>query len=161
MTFFLTGKWCEQNPGLVRQIAAEGHEIGNHTYSHPDLRNCTDEQIVDELVRTEELVKSLTGQSTKPYFRPPFGGRNARVLQVAGEQGYTSVYWSLDCWDAYKKGITAEQITSRVLDRIQGGDIVLMHCGSAATAQALPGLIAALKERGFEIVKVSELMSGP
>lgn len=159
VTFFLTGKWCEKNPELVRQIAAEGHEIGNHTYSHPDLRKCTDEEIIDQLARTEELVRSLTGRSTKPYFRPPFGGRDRRVLQVAGEQGYTSVYWSLDCLDAYKKGITADQITQRVLDRIQGGDIVLMHCGSAATAQALPELIAKLKEREFEIVKVSELAS--
>lgn len=161
VTFFLTGKWCEKNPDLVRQIAAEGHEIGNHTYSHPDLRKCTDEKIVDQLARTEELVKNLTGQSTRPYFRPPYGGRNKHVLEVAGGQGYTSVYWSLDCLDAYKKGITAEQIIDRVCSRIQGGDIVLMHCGSAATAQALPDLIARLKERGFEIVKVSELTSSP
>jgi peptidoglycan/xylan/chitin deacetylase (PgdA/CDA1 family) len=157
VTFFLTGKWCEANPELVKEIAAEGHEICNHTYSHPDLRKITDDEIVEQLSKTEDLVTNLTGQSTKPYFRPPFGGRDKHVLSVAGEQGYTSVYWSLDCLDAYKKGITADQIATRVLDRIQGGDIVLMHCGSAATATALHDLIARLQERGFEIVKVSEL----
>ncbi len=161
VTFFLTGKWCEKNPELVKEIAAEGHEIGNHTYSHPDLRKVSDEEIIEQLSKCDDLVKDLTGESTKPYFRPPFGGRNKHVLEVAGEQGYTSVYWSLDCWDAFKKGITAEQIEKRVLDRIQGGDIVLMHCGSAATAEALPDLIAKLRERGFEIVKVSELTSSP
>jgi len=161
VTFFLTGKWCEQNPELVKQIAAEGHEIGNHTYSHPDLRKVSDDVIVEQLGKTEELVQNLTGQSTKPYFRPPFGGRDKRVLGVAGEQGYTSVYWSVDCLDAFKKGITSEQIEKRVLDRIQGGDIVLMHCGSEPTAEALPDLIAKLKERGFEIVKVSELVGAP
>ena len=161
VTFFLTGKWCEANPELVKQIAAEGHEIGNHTYSHPDLRKLSDDEIIEQLSKTEDLVKNLTGQSTKPYFRPPYGGRDKQVLSVAGREGYTSVYWSLDCLDAYQKGITAEQIETRVLDRIQGGDIVLMHCGSAATAAALPDLIAKLKERGFVIVKVSELTAKP
>jgi len=160
VTFFLTGKWCEQNPELVKQIAAEGHEIGNHTYSHPDLRKLSDDAIIEQLTKTDDLVTELTGQSTKPLFRPPFGGRNKRVLGIAGEQGYTSIYWSLDSLDTYKKNITGDQIEKRVLDRIQGGDIVLMHCGSAATAAALPDLIAKLRERGFEIVKVSELTSG-
>ena len=83
----------------------------------------------------------LTGKSTKPYFRPPFGGRDKRVLSVAGQEGYTSVFWSLDSLDAFKKGITSEQIEKRVLDRVQGGDIVLLHCGSAPTAAELPDLI--------------------
>lgn len=160
VTFFLTGKWCEQNPDLVKEIAADGHEIGNHTYSHPDLRKLDDAAIAEQLSKTEDIVVGLTGKSTKPYFRPPFGGRDKQVLGVAGEQGYTSVYWSLDSLDAYKKGITSLEIEKRVLDRAQGGDVVLMHCGSAATAAALPEIIAKLRERGFEIVKVSELASG-
>lgn len=160
VTFFLTGKWCEQNPGLVKEIAADGHEIGNHSYSHPDFRKLSDEAIVEQLSKTEEIVMGLTGKTTKPLFRPPMGGRDKRVLSVAGGQGYTSVYWSLDCLDAYKKGITSQQIEDRILGRIQGGDIVLMHCGSAPTAAQLPDLISKLQQRGLQIVKVSELMSG-
>lgn len=160
VTFFVTGKWCEQNPDLVKQIAAEGHEIGNHTYSHPDLRKLSDDAIAEQLRRTDDIVMRLTGKSTKPLFRPPFGGRDKRVLSVAGREGYTSVYWSLDSLDAYRKGITSGQIETRVLDRIQGGDIVLMHCGSAPTAAALVDIIGKLQQRGYQIVKVSELTAG-
>lgn len=160
VTFFLTGKWCEQNPELVKEIAADGHEIGNHSYSHPDLRKLSDDAIREQLSKTENLIVQLTGKSTKPLFRPPFGGRDKRVLSVAEGEGYTSVCWSLDSWDAFKKGITSQEIEKRVLDKIQGGDIVLMHCGSAPTAAALPDIIAKLQQRGFQIVKVSELTSG-
>lgn len=160
VTFFVTGKWCEQNPDLVKEIAAEGHELGNHSYSHPDLRKLTDEAIIEQLTQTEDIVLRLTGKSTKPLFRPPFGGRDKRVLGIAGQQGYTSIYWSLDSLDAFKKGITSEEIETRILDRIQGGDIVLMHCGSAPTAAALPDMIDKLQKRGYQIVKVSELMAG-
>ena len=157
-TFFLTGKWCEANPELVRQIAAEGHEIANHTYSHPDLRKLSDDQIKHQLQKTDEIVERITGTHTAPYFRPPFGGRDKRVISDAANAGYTTIYWSLDSWDAFKKGITSEEITRRVLSRIHGGDIVLMHCGSDATAKALPGLINEIQKRGYEIVKVSDLI---
>ena len=158
VTFFLTGKWCEHNEDLVRAIHAEGHEIGNHTYSHTDLRKLTDEQIGEELRRTSEIVERITGEGCAPYFRPPYGGRDKRVLRIAAEEGYRAVYWSLDSWDAFKKGITPEEIEKRVLDRVQGGDIILMHCGSDATADALPSLIRELRKRGYQIVKVSELI---
>lgn len=160
VTFFLTGKWCEQNPELVKEIVADGHEIGNHTYSHPDLRKLSDEAITQQLNQTEDIIMRLTGRSTKPYFRPPFGGRDKHVLSVAGAEGYTSVYWALDSLDAFKKGITSEEIESRILSKVEGGDIVLMHCGSAATAGALPDMIAKLQQRGYRIVKVSELATG-
>lgn len=160
VTFFLTGKWCEQNPDLVKEIVADGHEIGNHSYSHQDFRKLSDDAIVEQLKHTEDIVMRLTGRTTKPLFRPPYGGRDKRVLSVAGQEGYTSVYWSLDSLDAFKKGITSQEIENRILDRIQGGDIVLMHCGSAPTADALADMISKLQKRGYQIVKVSELASG-
>lgn len=156
-TFFLTGKWCEKNPDLVRQISSEGHEIANHTYSHQDLRKLSDEEIAAQLSRMDEIATRLTGHGTRPYFRPPFGGRDKRVLRAAAQEGYTSVYWAIDSWDAFKPGITSEEIRSRVLDRIEGGDVVLMHCGSQATADAVPSLITDLERRGYRIVTVSEL----
>jgi peptidoglycan/xylan/chitin deacetylase (PgdA/CDA1 family) len=156
-TFFLTGKWVEDNRELTRRIIAEGHEIGNHTYSHPDLRNLSDDEIRDQLARTEDLVQSTAGVSTKPFFRPPFGGRDSRVLDVAREEGYRSVYWTVDSWDAFKKGIKASEIEDRVLERSKDGAIVLMHCGSWQTVDALPEIIDELRVRGYELVKVSDL----
>ncbi|MEN6521499.1 MAG: polysaccharide deacetylase family protein [Armatimonadota bacterium] len=157
-TFFLTGKWVEDNRELTRQIAAAGHEIGNHTYSHPDLRKLTDDEIREQLVKTEELVQSAAGVSTKPLFRAPFGARDSRVLSVARDEGYRSVYWTVDSWDAFKKGITAAEIEERVLDRSQAGSIILMHCGSGPTVEALSEIIDELRAKGYELVTVSELL---
>lgn len=158
VTFFLTGKWCERNPDLVKRIAADGHEIANHTYSHKDLRTLTDEQIRAQLADMNDVVVRLTGRDTAPYFRPPYGARDKRVLNAAADAGYSSIYWSVDSWDAFKTGITADEIRDRVLEKARAGDIVLMHCGSRPTAEALPGIIDELRSRGLEIVTVSELL---
>ncbi len=157
-TFFLTGRWVAQNPRLTRRIAAEGHEIGNHTYSHSDLRTQSDDDIKDQLARTEAIVQETADVSTKPLFRPPFGGRDARVIEVAAAEGYRCVYWSADSWDAFKKGIKSDEIRDRVLDRATDGSIVLMHCGSWPTVEALPDIISELKARGYELVTVGELV---
>jgi peptidoglycan/xylan/chitin deacetylase (PgdA/CDA1 family) len=156
-TFFLTGKWVEQNPDLTRQIIAAGHEIGNHTYSHPDLRKLSDDEIREQLAKTEEIVQAVAGVSTKPYFRPPFGGRDERVLRVAAEEGYRCVYWTADSWDGFKKGIKAAEIEDRVLNKAVDGSIVLMHCGSWPTVDALPQIIDSLRARGYDLVRVSDL----
>ncbi len=158
VTFFLTGKWCEDNEVIVKRIANEGHEIANHTYSHPDLRKLSEDKIVDQLARTNNIIVRITGHGCAPYFRAPFGARDSRVLEVAKDAGYRSIYWSLDSWDAFKKNVTSKEISDRVLGRLQDGDIVLMHCGSKPTADALPGLISEIQARGYEIVTVSELI---
>jgi len=158
VTFFITGKWAEQNPQLVKQIRQDGHEIGNHTYSHPDLRKLSDAEIREQLEKTDEVVTRITGRPCDPYFRPPYGARNKRVIRIAAEMGYTTIYWSLDSWDAFKKNITSSEVKERVLERVQGGDIVLMHCGSQATADALPSIIQELQSRGYQVVSVSELI---
>ncbi|MDH7601453.1 MAG: polysaccharide deacetylase family protein [Armatimonadota bacterium] len=159
VTFFLTGKWCERNETLVRRIANEGHEIANHTYSHPDLRKLSSEAIREELTKTDEIVTRITGQHCAPYFRPPYGSRDRRVIEAARQAGFTCVYWSVDSWDAFKRGITPDEIKTRVLSKAKAGDIVLMHCGSPATAEALPEIIQELESRGLRIVPVSELLS--
>ncbi len=157
-TFFLTGKWIEKNPALCKRIVDEGHEIGNHTYSHPGLTQMSDREIGKEIERTEQLALRITGASTKPLFRFPFGARNKRVLETVAGLGYRSIYWHVDCWDSVKPGITPEQITKRVLNLVGNGSIVLMHCGSQATADALDGLLTQLKSRGYQPVTVGELL---
>lgn len=157
-TFFLTGKWIERNPELTRRIATEGHEIGNHTYSHRSLPKLPDGEIVNELARVDDLVIRLTGRSTKPLARVPYGSRDKRVLRILAENGYRSIYWDVDSWDAFKRGITANEIRQRVLSHVQNGSIVLMHCGSKATADALDSIIETLQSSGYQIVTVSELI---
>jgi len=156
-TFFLTGRFAQRNPELVKAIAAAGHEIGNHTFSHPDLRGLSDDAIREELRRGEEAIAAVSGVSTKPWFRPPFGSRDRRVLEVAAGEGYRCVYWTVDSWDSFKKGITAEEIRERVLGRVGPGDVVLFHIGSRATADALPEILDVLKRRGLVCVPVSQL----
>jgi peptidoglycan/xylan/chitin deacetylase (PgdA/CDA1 family) len=157
-TFFLTGQWMERYPDVARQIAEAGHELGNHSWSHPAFTSLTDEQIREQLRRTEETALRVCGRSTKPLFRPPFGARDERVRSVAAEEGYLTIYWTIDSWDSVKKDITPQMITDRVMRHIRPGAIVLMHCGSEATAQALPQLLNALDAQGYRVVTVSELL---
>jgi peptidoglycan/xylan/chitin deacetylase (PgdA/CDA1 family) len=157
-TFFVTGRWAEAHPDLVRAIVAGGHELGNHTYSHADLTRLSDEEIASELRRTEEAVRDACGKSTRPYFRPPLGARNERVLRVAAREGYQTVYWSTDSLDSVIKDITPEAIRERVADRARAGAIVLLHCGSQATAQALPALLEDLRDQGLSVATISDLL---
>lgn len=158
-TFFLTGEWVKQNPRTTKRIADEGHEIGNHSWSHPDFTQLSESDIADQLDRTEAIVQGTTGKTSKPYFRPPLGARDDRVRRTVGENGYLSIYWTLDSHDSVQKGITAEEITDRVLKNAQPGSIVLLHCGSQATADALPGILAGLKERRLKPVMLSQLLT--
>lgn len=157
-TFFLTGQWIERHPHAARQIAEAGHELGNHSWSHPPFTSLTDEQIREQLRRTEEIAQRVCGRSTKPLFRPPFGDRDERVRSIVAEEGYLTIYWTIDSWDSVKRDITPQEIIARVMRRMRPGAIVLMHCGSEATAQALPQLLQALEAQGYRAVTVSELL---
>jgi len=157
-TFFLTGEWTDHNRSLVRRIAEAGHEFGNHTYTHPDLCHVSSARVGKELDRTEALVQEVAGRGTRPYFRPPFGARDSRVLREAARHGYRCVYWTTDSLDSVKEGITSRQIERRVLSHLQPGSIILMHCGSEATAEALPHLLALLHKRDYQVVTISELL---
>lgn len=158
VTFFLTGQWCKQNPDMVKKIFESGHEIGNHTYSHRDLCKLSAEQIEKELEQTARLIREQTGSDPAPLARCPFGSRDQRVLKEVRQQGYVPIYWSLDSHDSVKKDITAEEIESRVA-RAGAGDIVLMHCGSNATAKALEGILDSIEKKGLRVVTVSKLIA--
>ena len=159
VTFFLTGKWCRQNPKLTKEIVENGNEIGNHTYSHKDLTKLNETDISDELTNMEDALYDAAGVYSSKLFRAPYGSRDKRVLEAIEADGYTSIYWSLDSWDAWKKDITGEEIKQRIIDKIKPGDIILLHCGSQPTAEILPEIIKELQQKGFEIVKVSELIN--
>lgn len=158
-TFFFTGKAVEAHPQQVKNIVAKGHAIGNHTYSHPYFTQITAEQMKAEVDKAETIIKNLTGVTTKPYFRPPYGSYNAAVLQAMGEAGYTkTITWTIDTidWD----GRSASEITQKALNNAAPGAIVLMHVGSGAvnTPAALPAIIRGLKTAGYQFVTIPEML---
>ena len=156
-TFFMTGKWAEANPSAARQISAAGHEVFNHTYDHPYLTQVSDAGIIQELGQADAVISPLIGRSTKPFFRPPYGDRNAQVLQVAAAQGYRSVYWTVDALDWKEPdGYTAAQSESRILSTLGPGNIYLMHVGDNITGQILADVFAKLTSQGYGIVSLTQ-----
>lgn len=156
-TFFLTGKWAEENPEFVKLISQSRHEIFNHTYSHPHLTQVSDGTIIDEFRKTDELIQSLTGKSTKPYFRPPFGERNSYVLDLAATQGYRSVYWTVDALDwKESEGYTQDQVKERIFSNLNPGTMFLMHVGDNITGNILEEVILRLRSQGYTIVSLTE-----
>lgn len=155
ITFFFGGNWLEENPHLVQEIAANGHEVGNHSYTHPHMAKLSREEIVQELNRTSELIKELTGQRPD-LFRPPFGEYNNRVIKTCREEGYHVVQWSIDSLDW--KDVSTDFIVQTVLKNIGPGEIILMHNNGSHTAAALKRLIPKIKDKGYEIVPLSELI---
>ncbi|WP_214785548.1 LysM peptidoglycan-binding domain-containing protein [Exiguobacterium sp. s183] len=159
-TFFLTGSGANNHPQYIKNIAAKGHQLGNHSYTHPDFTKLTATQMKSELDRTEALIKSLTGKTTKPIFRAPFGAVNSTVLSGVGAAGYGyTIQWNIDTIDW--KGLTASQINTKVQTNIKPGSIVLMHTGAGApgTPLALPTMISQLKAKGYQFVTVSQLLA--
>jgi peptidoglycan/xylan/chitin deacetylase (PgdA/CDA1 family) len=165
-TFFITGKWAEANPDLLRRIAAEGHEIGNHTYSHPQLPQLEDSAIIEEVEHTEQIIRDLAGQTTRPYLRPPYGNRTQHVLDVLAREGYISIYWTVDSLDSVGEPKSAQFLFDRVTHPTDGqgnpipleGAIFLMHVGNETTAEALPDILDWFQENGYQVVPISEIL---
>ncbi len=158
-TFFLTGSGTKDHPSAVKKITAAGHDIGNHSYSHPDFTTLSSAQMKNELNQTEAMIKSTTGKSSKPLFRAPFGAVNSAVLSAAGSAGFThTIQWNIDTLDW--KGTSSTAITNKVMDHIVPGSIILMHTGEGAsgTPGALPTMISKLKAKGYQFVTVRDLL---
>ncbi len=156
-TFFFTGQWVEANPALTRRILDLGHEAGNHSFSHPDFTTISDQKITDEITRTEASLERAAGRSPQPWFRPPFGARNAGVLGLMSRLGYHSVYWTLDSSD-WRPEVPAATIRDRVINQTTPGAIIVMHGDSPQTAEMLDAEIAGLRARGLEPVSLSRLL---
>lgn len=162
ITFFLTGKWIAENPELTRQIVADGHEIANHTNSHPDMRTLSDETLRQELADTEALLHETAGASARPFFRPPFGAYDERVLRLTEAEGYLPIYWTLDSLDSVGEPKTAafllERVTAKLTPEQLRGAIILAHCGSQPTAEALPQILDRFAAMGLRVGKISEVL---
>lgn len=154
-TFFLVGFWAEEHPDLVKELVARGHEIGNHSATHPHMASQNAAQIREELRRTSDLVKSITGTPTT-LFRPPYGEYNDTVVRVSREEGYECVQWNVDSLDW--KNISAQDMISRCTKKLSPGDIVLFHNDSKYILDALPAILEYYKQSGYNIIPVSQIL---
>lgn len=154
-TFFLVGRMAATAPDLVRQEAAEGHTLGNHSHYHNNLLSLPPEGVVTEWRMCNYTVRAITGEFPR-FCRPPGGNYDASVISAAEAEGLTTVLWTANAADC--TGLESRDIVQKVLKQISPGGIILMHDGVEATVQALPVLIAALKKRGYGFVTLDEVL---
>ena len=155
ITFFMVGEWIDKYPEAVKKIYEAGHEIANHSDTHKHVNNLSYEDNVKEIKTANEKIKNITGEENKIY-RAPYGEYNNTVIKAAKDNGFITIQWSLDTLDY--TGITGEEMWNRISGKLKAGDIILSHNGTEHTAEALDMLIKNIKGKGFEIVKVSDLI---
>ena len=157
VTFFCLGKTVQLFPQLARRTVALGHDIGSHSFDHPNLRYASSWRILDELDRTTRSWWSVAGVTPLPYFRPPYGDFDRDVLTATGLRGYAMCFlWDVDPSDWTDPG--AATIAARVLDRVRPGSIVLLHV-KPQTAAALPAILRGLRRMDLEPVTLTELLA--
>ena len=153
--FFLVGQWAERYPERVQALAAAGEEVMNHSETHPHLNALTPDEVQRAASACSDRVEALTG-ARPTLFRCPYGEYDDHVIEAIRALGVTPIQWDVDSLDW--KGISAGEITSRVLSRVQPGSIVLFHNAAEHTPEALPGIIESLQADGYTIVPISELL---
>ncbi len=157
-TFFLEGNFVHLKPEIVPMILQGGHELGNHSFTHPKFTTLTQTQVAQELSRTEAAVSAAAGEPLPMrYFRFPYGDRNTEVKRWVAEQGYQSVFWDIDP-QGWRRTMTATTVISFVLANAHPGGIVLMHCYAPADEAALPAVIAGLQAMGYRLDSLSNIL---
>lgn len=154
-TFFMVEFWAEKFPEDVKEIYNRGHELGNHSSTHPNMTKLSAEDIARELKGAEDAIVQITG--VRPtVFRPPFGAYNNCLVETCEANGYQVIQWDVDSLDW--KDITAEQIVERVTRNVKPGSIVLFHNNAQHVETYLPAILSKLKENGYTIVPISQLV---
>ena len=154
-TFFLEGNWVKKNPELAKMIVTAGHEVGNHSYTHPDMKKLTASMAREQMVQTNEVIEAATGVKSVRWFAPPSGSYNEETVKVASELKMKTVMWTVDTIDWQKP--TPEVLLNRVITKIGNGSMVLMH-PTEATAKSLNRMITLIEKKNLEIGTVTELM---
>jgi peptidoglycan/xylan/chitin deacetylase (PgdA/CDA1 family) len=156
-TFFMIGQNAERNPTIVKRILAEGHEIGNHSWTHPQLSKLSDDRVTEEINKTQNAIKDASGY-TPVLMRPPYGAITARQKDWVEKQfGLSVIIWSVDPFDWKRPG--ASVIEQRILAGARPGAIVLSHDIHKQTVDAMPATLDALAAKGFKFVTVSQLIA--
>jgi peptidoglycan/xylan/chitin deacetylase (PgdA/CDA1 family) len=158
-TFFMGGDWMRTHVDETRKLASIPYfELGNHSWSHPDFRELEEFEMSREILRTQELLYQLTGRLSR-HFRFPAGQYNALALSVTAWHGLHTIQWDVVTADPVPDN-TAEMIRERVQSQVQNGSIVIMHANGRGwhTAESLPGMIESLRENGYCLVTISQLL---
>lgn len=161
-TFFVLGSHAERWPGLVRQAADEGHQLGNHGYWHRKLHRRTPAYVREDLTRGTHAIERASGGVRPRVFRAPHGFRSPWVTPIAASLGQRTIGWSLGVWDSARPGVN--EIAQRALSGLHAGSILLLHDGDGydpagdrrQTAEALPVIIRGLRERGLHFTTLPE-----
>jgi peptidoglycan/xylan/chitin deacetylase (PgdA/CDA1 family) len=158
-TLFMSGRWVEKNGGRAKSLADQSQfEIANHAFWHLHMLEKDDERIVRELKRTQAIIRKVTGKRPK-YFRPPFGEVDERLAKLAFQAGLVTVQYDIASGDP-DPGLSAKRIVRAVVNEAKGGSIVVFHMNKNGlrTAEALSEIIKGLREKGFELVTVGEML---
>ncbi len=154
-TFFVVGDWVKKYPESVRKFHEHGHEIMNHSDTHPHIDQLSDERVKEEIVGCSDKIEAITG--VRPtLFRGPYGEYNNTVIEVAESLGLYVLQWDVDSLDW--KDLAAEDIVTRVVKRVEPGSVMLFHNGAKNTPKALPMLIEKLQAEGYQFVPATELL---
>ena len=154
-TFFVVGGWVDKFPHSVKQLSDAGHEIMNHSNTHPHMTQIPTEKMKEEVQNCDKKIQDITGK--KPtLFRAPYGDYNNQVVQAMRETGHFTIQWDVDSLDW--KDLSAKEITDRVVKKVKPGSIVLFHNAAKNTPEALPSILETLQKEGYKIVPVSELI---
>ena len=154
-TFFCVEFWSTKHTDYLKKISDNGHEIGTHSATHPYMSKLSSDQIKRELTSSMAVIERATGKKVE-LFRPPYGDYSNTLIETAKSLGLYTIQWSVDSLDW--KDLSASEITKRVVSRVENGSIVLFHNQGLNTAKALRGIIKELKEKGYEFVKIGELI---
>jgi peptidoglycan/xylan/chitin deacetylase (PgdA/CDA1 family) len=156
-TFFCIGKHIKENPELLKKIIAEGHVVGNHTYTHDEKFGFfKTKNVIAELLETNTIIKKLTGLETK-LFRPPFGVTNPRIKKAIFGTDLQSIGWSVRSLDTTSK--SSRSIIKSIQKKVKKGDVILLHDTSSKSIEVLEQLLVILKEKQMESVTVSTLFN--
>lgn len=154
-TFFIVGDFCDKYPNTVKQIAKAGHEIANHSDTHPDMTTLSEEKIKEEVLNCDEKLKKECKNISK-LFRCPSGAYNDKVIKTIKSLGFYPIQWSLDTLDW--KDLTPNQMIERVVPNLTYGDIILLHNDTKYTKDAIGPLIDEIKSRGYKFKKISDMI---
>lgn len=155
VTFFVVGEWVDKFPDMVKALHDAGHEIENHSNSHPHLTNLSKNDIAAEIEGCNDKIEAITG--VRPtLIRPPYGDYDNKVIETVDSLHMYTIQWSVDSLDW--KDLSAADITKRVVSAIEPGSIVLFHNAAKHTPEALPGIIEKLLADGYEFLPISQLI---
>lgn len=154
-TFFVVGEWVDKYPESVKQLSDAGHEIMNHSDTHPHMSQLNSEQILKEINSCNQKIADITGV-TPILHRPPYGEYNNTLIETLDGIGMYAIQWDVDSLDW--KDLSPNEIFNRVSKNVQPGSIILFHNAAKHTPAALPSIIEYLQEQGYELVPISELI---